>query len=109
MALDSAAAVVAVGFLGGACNELVHWWRLRKKVGFPKYAASAKYWIITVLMAATGGILAFLYFGAQAEALIVFHVGISTPLLIEKLSSSLPKTEGARAPGVLSVRDFFDW
>jgi hypothetical protein len=100
--------VFFVGFLGGVILELMHWYNLKRRPAFPKYARSARYWIITAAMAATGGLLALLYFGDRAEGIVVLHVGLSAPLILQKLTTTLATTPGAKGEegGVL---DFFRW
>jgi uncharacterized membrane protein YjjP (DUF1212 family) len=101
--------VFGVGFAGGCLLEVLHWYALRKERRLPPYAHNPVYWIVTVLMALAGGGLAVLYFGGRVEAILALHVGISAPLLLQKLSTTVAKTpggKGARAPGILS---FMDW
>ncbi len=112
MVLDGALSVFAVGCAGGAAAELLHWWNLRQAENLPAYVRSPFYWSLTLLMAAAGGLVAWLYFGARAEAMIVLHIGLSTPLILQKLVNSVPTPAGAKnvitkpAP---TVRGFFDW
>ena len=59
-----------------------------------------------------GGLIAWIYFGARAEAIIAVHIGVSTPLILQKLVTSVPDTKGSKniivtpAP---TVRRFFTW
>ena len=109
MALTSVSQVFFVGVLGGVLLELVHWWNLRRRnPGFPQYAKSALYWVVTVLMALAGGILAVLYFGGQSEAIIVLHVGLSAPLMVQKLATTMAEP-GARSLDARRLTDFFSW
>lgn len=103
--------VFLTGCLGGLFNELLHWWNLREKPEFPVYARSAKYWTITVLMSLVGGATAWLYFGQRSEAILAVQVGLSTPLILQKLATSIPEPSGARgiASQTVSVRSFFKW
>ncbi|MGH7463512.1 MAG: hypothetical protein ACREMA_21085 [Longimicrobiales bacterium] len=78
----------------------------------PVYARSAAYWIITALMVLAGGAVSWLYFGDRAEALLAVHVGLSTPLILQKLTTSVAEPAGSRAmlaPTAGSLRDFFTW
>ncbi len=108
MQLTTYLQVFCVGLAGGSALELLHWFALRTDSLFPAYAMSAKYWIVTVLMVVAGGGLALLYFGARAEGLVVAHVGLSAPLLIQKLASVAFEPKGASAGG-LSMWSFFRW
>jgi hypothetical protein len=99
--------VFLVGLAGGAVLELVHWYNIRRDEHFPTYAASPLYWIVTALMAVVGGVLAVIYFGSQAEPIVTFHVGLSTPLILQKLTTTIANVPGAR--GGASFVSFFTW
>jgi hypothetical protein len=88
--------------------ELVHWYNIRRDVNFPAYATSPLYWIVTALMAIVGGGLALLYFGSQAEVIVTFHVGLSTPLILQKLTTTAANVPGAKGGGP-SILNFFAW
>ena len=109
MPLTTFIQVFLVGSLGGCLLEIVHWWNLRRRnPRFPKYARSLFYWLVTVLMALSGGLLAVLYFGDQAEAIVALHVGISAPLILQKLASTMAEP-GARAEVTSGLKDFISW
>jgi hypothetical protein len=107
MSLMGTYQVFLAGFAGGAVLELMHWFNLRRKPSFPKYCRSIGYWIITVAMACVGGLLAVLYFGDRADAIVVFHVGLSTPLILQKLTTTVATAPGAK--GDAGWLDFFRW
>jgi hypothetical protein len=112
MVLEGAQAVFWAGCGGGALAELFHWWGLRATPQLPAYAKSPLYWIVTIAMVFAGGLVAWLYFGARAEAIIAAHVGISAPLILQKLATSIPDTKGGRnvvATPAPSIRRFFTW
>lgn len=112
MVIEGAASVFGVGCGGGALAELLHWWGLKQETKLPDYAKSPLYWIITVAMILAGGFVAWLYFGDSAEGVIVLHVGISTPLILQKLVTAVPQPVGARTvvmKPAASVRGFFTW
>ncbi len=89
--------------------ELVHWWRLRNtKERFPEYIRYWRYWVITVAMIIASGFLCLLYFGDRGQALVVFHVGVSAPLIIQKLATQMANP-GARSGRMTIVSDFFVW
>ena len=112
MTVDGDIGVFAIGSVGGVLAEVLHWWNLREAKKLPDYAASPLYWILTALMISSGGLLAWLYFGAHADGIVALHVGLATPLILQKLVTSIPKETGERnivgkpAP---SVRNFFTW
>jgi hypothetical protein len=105
-------AVVLVGCAGGIAGELLHWRHLYRKGRLPDYARRIGYWGVTFGFIALGGMAAWLYFGERAPGLVAFHVGASTPLLLQKLVSAVPKATGARAAGhfeAVSLFSFMDW
>ena len=106
--LTSSLQVFLCGLAGGAVLELLHWYNIRRDPQIPAYARSPLYWIITVLMAIVGGGLALLYFGSQADAIVTFHVGLSTPLILQKLTTTVANVPGGKGSGP-SVVSFFTW
>ena len=106
--LTSSLQVFLCGLAGGAVLELLHWYNIRRDPQIPTYARSAFYWAITVLMAAAGGGLAWLYFGSQADAIVTFHVGLSTPLILQKLTTTAANVPGGKGAGP-SIVSFFTW
>jgi hypothetical protein len=59
-------------------------------------------------MALIGGLLALIYFGNHAEAILALHTGLSAPLILQKLVTTLAEP-GARAGGATSITSFFTW
>jgi hypothetical protein len=109
MPLESYLNVFLVGTAGGAVLEFLHWWNILKtNANFPKYAKSPFYWALTVGMAIIGGLLALFYFGNRAQAILAFHVGLSAPLILQKLVTTVAEP-GARAGDEISVVSFFRW
>src|SRR5215475_4010272 len=106
--LTSSFQVFLCGMAGGAVLELLHWYNIRRDPQFPAYARSPVYWVVTILMAAVGGGLAWLYFGSQGEAIVTFHVGLSTPLILQKLATTVANIPGGRGSGP-SLISFFRW
>ena len=100
--------VFLMGFMGGMILEITHWYNIRKRGRLPKYAQSIKYWIITLVMASAGGLLAVLYFGNRAEGIIALHVGLSAPLILQKLTTTLANVSGGKSNEV-GILDFFKW
>jgi hypothetical protein len=111
MTITGAVGVFLMGCAGGAVAEVLHWWALRRDEKLPRYAASVFYWAITAVMLLCGGLVTWLYFGERAEGLVALHVGLSTPLILQKLASSMPEPAGARSylTERASVKDFFRW
>jgi hypothetical protein len=115
MTLESAYAVFGVGCAGGVLSELLHWWNLREAPDLPAYVASPLYWGLTLAMILAGGVLALVYFGHQAQAIVALHVGASTPLLVQTLTTTLPGGGAARqarlaaSAAAPSIRRFFTW
>jgi hypothetical protein len=108
MMLSEAWEVFAVGFSGGVLLELLHWYNIYRTPESPNYARSPKYWIVTLLMAVAGGLVALFYFGARTEAIIALHVGLSTPLILQKLAATAAEPPGVKSSR-LSVISFFRW
>lgn len=112
MVLETEQAVFFVGCGGGLLAELLHWWGLRSQAQLPVYVKSPFYWAVTLLMVGAGGLVAWLYFGMRGEAVLVTHVGLSTPLLLQKLATAAPEPQGSKnvvAAPAASVRQFFTW
>jgi hypothetical protein len=106
--LNSSFQVFLCGLAGGAVLELLHWYNIRRDPQLPAYARSPFYWVITILMTVAGGGLAWLYFGAQADAIVTFHVGLSTPLILQKLMTTVANVPGGKGAGP-SIVSFFTW
>jgi hypothetical protein len=112
MTIEGGYAVFATGCAGGIVAEVLHWWNLRESPQLPGYVNSWFYWTITVAMTLTGGFVAWIYFGERAEAIIAVHVGISTPLILQKLATSVPEVKGSKNIVVTpapTLRGFFTW
>ena len=112
MVIEGAESVFWTGCAGGVAAEVLHWWGLRESPQLPAYAKSVFYWAVTLAMVLAGGVLAWLYFGERAEALVAAHIGLSAPLMLQKLATSVPEKKGAKnivvAP-VPTLRRFFTW
>src|SRR5262249_31649999 len=107
MTLTTAWQVFFAGLAGGCLLERVHWYAIRKNGRWPTYGKSPQYWIVSAIMAVAGGGLAVLYFGARAEGIVALHIGLSAPLILQKLSTTIGSTPGAKgmSKGIMS---FFD-
>jgi hypothetical protein len=110
MALDSLLTQIAVALLGGAAAELLHWYALARKTGqIEKYRQQALYWGTTAGMILLGGLMPVLYIDGAASALLCFHLGAATPVIVQKLIANLPTVAAAQGPKDTSLREFFRW
>jgi heme A synthase len=89
MILGDPLLVFLVGFFGGVSAEVLRWYGLRTADKLPKYASSPLYWIASIVMALVSGMLP-LFYGLNS-AIAVFHVGISTPIILKQMALSAPK------------------
>jgi hypothetical protein len=108
MTLTTMLQVFLAGLAGGILLEVVHWYALRTDGRWPEYASRPQYWVISAVMALVGGGLAVLYFGAKAEGIVAVHVGLSAPLILQKLTSTIAETPGAKGEA-RGVKEFFRW
>ena len=102
---------ILVGFIGGAAGELLHWYLLsRKPEGIKPYSARTAYWITTLGMTALGALMPVLYLAGPASALLCFHLGAATPILLQKLVSTIPNIANVQGgSGQPNMREFFRW
>ncbi|NKC17083.1 MAG: hypothetical protein GKR94_34270 [Gammaproteobacteria bacterium] len=107
MELESTIQVFGVGFAGGLLLEVIHWYGLTRDPNFSAYKRSAIYWLMSVGMAGAGGLLAMLYFGDQADGLLALHVGISAPLILQKMATTAAISGGKSTQA--SIINFFHW
>jgi len=77
--------VFAIGLFGGFAGELIELRRVLKKKKKDLANLSAGYWIITVLTILASGVIATFYGIQDANPLAVFHIGVSAPLIIQRL------------------------
>jgi hypothetical protein len=93
--------VFLVGSFGGLLAESVKWYSLRENPRLPRYAKSPHYWTVTMMMVFAGGILACLYGTKAVSGLLAANVGISAPLIISSLATTIPspsRNRGADLP-----------
>lgn len=112
MVIEEARFVFLAGCVGGVLAEVLHWWNLRTKPEFPSYARSPGYWAITAAMVLAGGIICWFYFGDRVDGPVALHIGVSTPILLQKLLTSLPEQTGTRElieKPRASLKSFFKW
>lgn len=88
------------GFAGGAAAELVQWFGLRFTFhrGLPDWSKSWLYWLVTFLMAVSGGGLVYIYAlsGTPLSPILALNVGASAPLLLGKLIQQTPPIDSGR-------------
>ena len=58
-------------------------------------------------MIALGALIPILYIEGAASALLCFHLGAATPMILQKLIVALPAV--AQAQGVDGLRAFYSW
>lgn len=110
MELDTLAAQSAVALLGGTAAELLHWYALARKEGsVERYRKHAVYWLTTLGMIILGGIMPLLYVDGSASALLCFHLGAASPVILQKLIANVPADSVEQGPGRTSLRSFFSW
>ena len=110
MTLSSLGAQTAVAVCGGIAAEILHWYALsRKPQALPKYLSRPVYWIATVAMICLGGAMPLLYVDGSASALLCFHLGAATPIILQKLVAYAPSVVGRQGSEEVSLRNFFRW
>lgn len=80
--------IFGYGVLGGALAELLKWYQMRESPTQPPYLGSLKYWVLTVLMALAGGLLAAVQ--NVTSPLLAINIGISAPLILKALAAVTP-------------------
>ena len=110
MELNSVVHQVIFALLGGIAAELLHWYRLSRKVeGVAGYSRHSIYWITTAAMVMLGGIMPLLYISGGASALLCFHLGATAPIALQKLVAGLPSSIAAQGSQAVRLREFFKW
>ncbi len=111
MVLDSLGSQIGVALAGGGAAEMLHWYGLARRPGaIAKYRFRAIYWVTTLGMVGLGGIMPVLYIDGSASALLCFHLGAATPVIVQKLVAAVPSAATHLGPGESgSLRDFFRW
>ena len=110
MILNSLAAQTGVALCGGVAAETLHWYALsRKPQALPAYRGRPIYWITTAAMVLFGGAMPLLYIEGSASALLCFHLGAATPIILQKLVAYAPSLVGRQGTDGPSLRNFFRW
>ena len=92
--MSTAAYVPALfGLFGGVAAELLQWFRIFRFTGFPEHAKSWTYWIVTVLMVASGAGLVLMYQFSKIDIspVVAFNLGASAPLILANLVGQVPE------------------
>lgn len=110
MILEALLGQILVALAGGAAAELLHWYALsRKPDALEKFRARPVYWVTTGGMIVLGGVMPLLYIQGAASALLCFHLGAATPVIVQKLVANLPAMVVQQGVGGASLREFFRW
>ncbi|MGR5320893.1 hypothetical protein [Vibrio sp. DNB22_19_1] len=111
MLIDDLVTQILIALVGGVTAELLHWYGLSRRPTnvMPRYAKKPIYWITTVGMISIGGIMPFLYIQGSASALLCFHLGAATPVILQKLVTSVPDSVVTQGDKPDSIKDFFTW
>jgi hypothetical protein len=110
MILNTIVEQISFALLGGIAAELLHWYGLsRKAEGVTAYSKHLVYWITTAGMIALGAIMPLLYIEGSASALLCFHLGAATPVIVQKLISIAPAPVVSQGQRDTTMRDFFTW
>ena len=110
MILETLLAQVSFALLGGLAAELLHWYALsRKSTRIEKYRKRPLYWGTTLGMILLGGVMPLLYIQGSASALLCFHLGAATPVIVQKVIANLPTMAAMQGPQDTSLREFFTW
>ena len=80
--------VFLAGLFGGVLGELMKWYRLRTSNNLPTYLKSFFYWLITMLIIISGGVLTILYGTFDVNAILAVNIGLSSPLIIQTLAKN---------------------
>jgi hypothetical protein len=78
--------------IGGLACELLHWYSLsRKPAGAARFVRHPLYWATIAGMILLAGVMPILYLQGTASALLCFHLGAATPILLQKLVATAPQ------------------
>lgn len=97
------------GGIGGLAAEVLHWYLLsRQPGGAVRFSGGMIYWGSTAFMIVLGALIPILYIEGAASALLCFHLGAATPVILQKLIVAVPAV--AQAQGVpTGLRAFYSW
>lgn len=94
-------AAISFGLLGGVAAEVLKWFGIREKLhlGFPDYAKTWPYWLVTALMILTGCGLVVAYqvsSEVRLNPILAVNIGASAPLILSSLASRTPSIEDGK-------------
>src|SRR5512146_2620105 len=82
--------IFVLGIIGGLLAEVLKWYQLRESPTPPAYLKSVMYWVITVIMALVGGLLAVIQNVPASQPILALNIGISAPLILRGLAAVTP-------------------
>ncbi len=93
--------VFVFGCAGGFVAEYVGVWNLRKEEPhlWPAYFKRFRYYAISAVMVLMGGGLAVIYGMNPMPAILALNIGASAPLIIQKLTQTIPPPATPVPPG----------
>lgn len=89
MIVEGMLKIFLCGIFGGFLGELLKWYRIRTNEKLPHYSKSPFYWLITILIIISGGVITILYGVDKMNAMMAVNIGLSAPLLIQNISKSV--------------------
>ncbi len=91
--------VFLLGFIGGILAEALKWYQLKESITPPPYLKSLMYWVITLVMALVGGLLAVIQSPTLSNPFLPLNIGISAPMILKGLAGATPiKPVAATSP-----------
>jgi hypothetical protein len=77
-------------------------------VALRSFPLTPVYWVSTIGMILLGGLMPVLYLNGSASALLCFHLGAATPILLQKLVAA-PTIARHQGPDEPSLQEFYGW
>ncbi|HEY0923797.1 hypothetical protein [Rheinheimera pacifica] len=110
MVVDSLLVQASLGGAGGIVLEFMHWYSLsRKHKDISEFKTGVIYWIATIIMIFVAALMPIVYLEGSASALLCFHLGLATPLILQKLISEVPVLNKAQGFTNKGLRGFWRW
>lgn len=95
-----------VGCFGGIMGEALNWYLRRDSPHIAQYLKGKRYWIVTILMIIISGILATFYGIEEKSAILVAHIGLTTPLIIKAMAQVSPAGTAKSINKGVSIHNF---
>jgi hypothetical protein len=90
MLLHGTLQIFITGFFGGCIGELLTLYNLRAaESGVPPHLKKTFYWVMSVVMAVVGGVVAVLYGFKEIQAIPVVQIGASCPVLLKSFIATV--------------------